>query len=112
MIDEILTAAGVKHRQARFPKPPAETYAVFFDDIDRDGADRVTPSTGGRLPGYYHHTVTIEVYEPTPDDKTESAIEAELDARGLPWSKEDRYWLQDVQRYQVLYEFEYTDKTL
>ena len=110
MIDEILTAAGVKHRRARFSKPPAETYAVYFDDIDRDGADRVTPSTWGRLPGVYHHSVSIEVYEPTPDDKTEAAIEAELDARGLLWSKEDRYWLQDVQRYQGLYTFEYTNK--
>lgn len=111
MIEEILTAAGVQHRRARFPKPPAETYAVFFDDIDRDVADRVAHSVGGRLPGIYHHGARIEVYEPTPDDNTEAAIEAELDARGLPWSKEDRYWLQDVQRYQVLYEFTYTSKT-
>lgn len=111
MIDEILTAAGVKHRQARFPKPPAETYAVYFDDKERDGADWLAGSPCGRLPGYYHHDITVEVYEPTPDDKTEAAIEAELDARGLPWSKEDRYWLQDVQRYQVIYEFNYTDKT-
>lgn len=111
MIEEILTAAGVQYRRARFPKPPAETYAVYFDDIDRDGADRVTPSTGGRLPGVYHHAVSIEVYEPAPDDAAEAAVEAELDARGLPWSKEDRYWLQDVQRYQVLYEFTYTSKT-
>lgn len=110
MTEEILTAAGVQHRQARFPKPPAGTYAVFFDDIDRDVADRVTHSVGGRLPGIYHHAVSIEVYEPTPDDNTEAAIEAELDARELPWSKEDRYWMQDVQRYQVLYEFTYTSK--
>jgi hypothetical protein len=41
----------------------------------------------------------------------EAAIEAELDARGLPWTKEDRYWLQDVRRYQVLYEFTYTNKS-
>ena len=110
MIKEILTAAGVKHRQARFPKPPAETYAVYFDDIDTDGADPVTPSTKAGLPRIYQHTTRVEVYEPNPDDKTEAAIEAELDARGIPWSKEDRYWLQEVQRYQVLYEFEITTK--
>ena len=111
MVNEILTAAGVQHRRGRFTSPPAGTYAVCFDGIARDGADPVIPDTSAGLPGVYHHDVRVEVYEPKPDDKTEAAIEAELNARGLPWSKEDRYWLQDVQRYQVLYEFSYTDKT-
>jgi hypothetical protein len=110
MIKNILTAAGVKHRQARFMKPPAETYAVYFDNVTGDGADRVTPPTGGRLPGIFHHDVTVELYEPTPDDATEAAIEAALASQGLTWSKQDRYWLQDVQRYQVIYELAYTTK--
>lgn len=109
MIKELLTAAGIQHRQGRFPSPPADTYAVWFDDIEVESADRVTSATG--LPRIYHHTVRVELYEPKPDDEAELAFEAELDAQGLPWSKEDRYWLQDVQRYQVLYEFEYTSKT-
>lgn len=111
MINNILTAAGVQHRRGRFPNPPPDTYAVYFDDVVRDGADPVTPSASTELPGVRQHTVRVEVYEPKPDDKTEAAIEAELNTRGLPWSKEDRYWLQDVQRYQVLYEFSYNDKT-
>lgn len=110
IIEEILTDAGVLHRQGRFPKPPAETYAVYFDDVEVDAADRVPLPVGLRLPRIYHHSGRVEVYEPTPDDKTEAAIEAEFDARGIPWSKEDRYWLQDVQRYQVLYNCNYTDK--
>lgn len=110
MIKEILTAAGVLHRRARFPKPPDDTYAVFFDDVAKDGADPVTPRKGERLPGVYQHSGRIELYEPRPDDKKEAALEAELDARGLDWSKEDRYWLQDVQRYQVIYEFSYYTK--
>lgn len=111
MIKEILTAAGVQHRQGRFPKPPAGTYAVYFDDVTSDGADRVTPSAGARLPKIYHHDASIELYEPKPDPDTEEAIEAELDAYGLDYQKEDRYWLQDVQLYQVLYTFSYTSKT-
>lgn len=110
MIKEILTAAGVLHRRARFPKPPDDTYAVFFDDVERNGADPVTPLNGGLLPGVYQHSGRIELYEPKPDDEKEAAIEVELDAQGLDWSKEDRYWLQDVQRYQVLYEFTYYTK--
>lgn len=107
MIKTILTAAGVKHARARFLRMPAETHAVYFDDIEVETADRV-PSVGA--PRIYHHDVTVEVYEPTPDDATEAAIEAELDARAIPWSKQDRYWLKDSQRYQVVYEFSYTSK--
>lgn len=111
MLKDILNAAGVKNRQGRYMPPiPTESYAVYFDDVERDGADPVTPGSSTGLPGIYHHTGRIELYEPRPDDKTEAAIEAEFDARGLPWSKEDRYWLQDVQRYQVLYEIDYTSK--
>lgn len=110
MIKDILAAAGVNHRQGRFTSPPADTYAVYFDDISTDGADRVRLDTPGKLPRIYQHDVRIELYESKSDDEAEAAIEAELDTRGLAWSKEDRYWLQDVQRYQVLYEFTYTEK--
>jgi hypothetical protein len=110
MVKEILTAAGVKHRKARFTEPPAETYAIYFDDIEVDAADPVTPLTEEGLPRVQHHDVTVEVYEPHPDDDTEQAIEAALNARGISWTKEDREWLQDVQRYQVLYTFNYITK--
>ena len=108
MIDEILTAAGVLYQPSRFLRMPDETHAVYFDSITVDGADAVTASAG--LPRIYTHDVTVEVYEPKPDDKTEAAIEAELDARGISWTKQDRYWLQDVQRYQVIYEYTITNK--
>ena len=110
MIKEILTAAGVNHRQGRYTSPPAGTYAVYFDNVDKDGADRVTPDTSAGLPYVKHHDATIELYEERPDPATETAVEAELDARGLDYHKEDRYWLQDVQRYQVVYEFNYITK--
>lgn len=108
MIKKILAAAGVLHRQGRFPKPPAETYAVFFDDVEIDGPDPI-PSVAA-LPRIYTHSVSVEVYEPRPDNATETAIEAALNAHGVAWAKEDRYWLQDVQRYQVIYTFNYTEK--
>jgi hypothetical protein len=110
MIESILTAAGIKHRRGRFPSPPVGTYAVYFDDVSADGADPVSLDAPGELPRIYHHDARVELYEPKPDDAAEAAIEAELDTRGIPWTKEDRYWLQDVQRYQVLYDFSYTTK--
>ena len=102
MINEILTAAGVKYRHTRFLKPPAETYAVYMDDQDTDGPDGIN--------AIITHDYTVEVYEPTPDDATEAAIEDALNRAGLRWTKQDRYWLQEVQRYQVIYEFTYIEK--
>lgn len=114
MINDILTAVGVEginYRRARFSRPPEGNYAVYHDDIDVEAPDPVTPPTQEGLPRIYHHTVTVELYESKPDDAVEAAIEAELDARGIPWAKEDRYWLQDAQRYQVIYEFSYITKS-
>lgn len=102
MINEILSATGVPFRRSRFLQPPAETYAVYMDDVTTDGPDGMNM--------IFTHDVTVEVYEPKPDDETEEAIEAELNARGIRWTKQDRYWLQDVQRYQVIYEFSYIIK--
>ena len=102
MINTILNAAGVPFRRSRFLKPPAGTYAVYMDDVTTDGPDGMN-----RI---FNHDVTVEVYEANPDDKTEAAIEAALDAQGLHYTKQDRYWLQEEQRYQVIYEFSYIIK--
>lgn len=102
MTETILNAAGVPFRRSRFLKPPAGTYAVYMDDVETDGPDGIN-----RI---FNHDVTVEVYEAKPDDKTEAAIEAALDAQGLHYTKQDRYWLQDEQRYQVIYEFSYIIK--
>lgn len=110
MIKDILTAAGVEHEQGRFLRIPDGTHAIYFDDIEVITADRVEPPVPGGAPRIHEHNVTVEVYEPAPDNATEAAIEAELNARGLEWAKQDRYWLKDLQRYQVIYEFSYTSK--
>lgn len=102
MIEKILTASGVTFRRSHFVRPPAETYAVYLDDKTTDGPDGIN--------AIIHHDVTVEVYEPKADDATEAAIEAAIDAQGLQWTKQDRYWLSDENRYQVIYEFTYTEK--
>lgn len=107
MIKDILTAAGVEFAQGRFITMPKGTHAVYFDDVETETAD---PVASEGMPRIHHHSITVELYEPAPDDAAESAIEAELDARGFPWSKQDRYWLKDLQRYQVIYEFTYHTK--
>ena len=102
MIDTILTAAGIPFRRSRFLRPPATTYAVYLDDVETDGPD------GLNL--IYKHDVTVELYEAKPDDAAEAAIEEAINSQGLTWTKEDRYWMDDVQRYQVLYNFNYIEK--
>ena len=102
MVNEILTAAGLKYRRTRFPSPPAGTYAVYMDDVTTDG-----PDGKARI---FTHSITVEVYEPKPDDGAETALEAAITAAGLQWTKQDRYWLDTEQLYQVVYEFEYIEK--
>lgn len=102
MIKTILDAAGVPGRESRFIKPPAGTYAVYMDDVETDGPDGMN-----RI---FTHNITLEVYEAKPDDETEAAIEGALDAQGLHYTKQSRYWLQTEQRYQVIYEFSYIIK--
>lgn len=102
MLNEILNTAGIPHKESRFPDPPPVTYAVTFDDVDADGPD-----------GYnmvLTHNYTVELYEPSADKAAEAAIEAALDAKGLHYTKQSRYWLSDIQRYQVIYEFNHTEK--
>lgn len=110
MVNEILTATGIKHAHGRFLRLPETTCAVYFDNVEISAADRVTPPTPAGVPRICTHHITVELYEPAPDDPSEAKLEAALDAQGLEWTKEDRYWLPDVQRYQVLYEFSYIIK--
>lgn len=102
MVNTILKTAGVTYRQTRFQQPPRGTYAVYMDDVTTDGPDGLNLIKT--------HDITVELYEPTPDDATEEALEAAMDAAGVRWTKQDRLWLQDVQRYQTIYEFTYYTK--
>ncbi len=103
MVTKILNKANVKHRESRYTaKPLPETYAVWFDDREAGGADGVNVQI--------EHNYTIELYESKPDPVTEAAIEKALDEAGLEWSSQARYWIQEEQRYQVIYEFNYIEK--
>lgn len=106
MIKNILKAAGFieneTFRKSRFISPPAGSYAVYMDDISTDGPDGEN--------AIKTHDYTVELYEPTPDDAIEQALENAIDEAGLRWTKQDRYWLQDEQLYQVIYEFTHIEK--
>lgn len=107
MVHDILTAAGLTlnetYRKTRFPSPPSDkSYVVYMEDIDAEGADLRAC--------IFTHMVTVELYEPYPDDNTERAIEAALNKYVPEWTKQDRIWIESEQLYQVVYEFDYITK--
>lgn len=102
MVTDILTASGIPYRRGRFMGKQPEAYAVYLDDVTTDGPD-------GR-PRIYAHNITVELYTTGPNDAAEAALEAAITEAGLQWTKQDRYWLQTEQQYQVIYEFTYYEK--
>lgn len=104
MINKIAQAAGLKLRKTRHQKPPSETYGVYMDAVVAGGADGENCLRT--------HNYTLEVYAPTAEaaDVAENAIEDALDERGIPWTKQGRYWLADEQKYQEIYEFTHIEK--
>lgn len=102
MVDKILNATGIPYKESRYLKPPTTTYAVYMDAITRRGADNLNMIT--------QHDVTIELYEYEKDPESEALLESQFDALGIEYYKESRYWIQEEQLYQVVYEFSFTEK--
>lgn len=102
MVNKILTATGLPYRESRFLTPPKTTYAVYNDSIERRGGDNINLLS--------QHDITIELYEYKPDSEAEKALEAQLDINGLEYAKESRFWIQQEQIYQVVYDFSYYEK--
>lgn len=106
MIDQILVGAGFvlnkTYREARFIRAPKEPYVVYNDAIRRYGADDVNLLNV--------HDVTFEMYQYAPDPNAERRIEAQFDALGIEYDKQPRYFIDEEQLYQVIYEFTYREK--
>lgn len=102
MVNKILTATGLPYKESRFLKPPSKTYAIFNDSINRRGGDSINLIS--------QHDVTVELYEYAPDPKAEKALENQLDLYGIEYDKASRYWIQEEQIYQVVYDFSYYEK--
>lgn len=104
MLIDILEAAAIPSKAARFPDPPA-VHAVYFDSVVADG-----PDEGARR--VFTHDCTVELYAPTIK-KGNSALQQlakELDARGISYTTQGWYWLDTIQRYQEVIEFTHIEK--
>lgn len=111
MIEEIMAEAGIPYREGFYPRLPDDaTCAVYVDDCETDGPDRIDAQMAAAMPCIYRHNVHIEVYEAKRDAAAEAALEASIRARGLDYKKQGREWLSDVQRYLINYEISYAVK--
>lgn len=106
MVKQILTDAGfvegITFKETRFLSPPKTTYTIFMDSFTKRGADCLNLIT--------EHDYTIELYSYAQDPEAESRIEAILDQYGIDFSKDNRYWINDEQLYQVVYTFNFIEK--
>lgn len=102
MVNTILQPTGIPFKESRFLTPPSTTYAVYMDAVERRGGDSINLLS--------QHDITLEVYEYSKDPEVEKAIEDRLDELGIEYSKTPRYWIQEEQLYQVVYDFTYYEK--
>lgn len=102
MVKEILDAAGIEYAETSFRQPPKNTYAVYLDNVEVRGADDINLLE--------EHSVTVELYEYSKDPEAERRFEKALDDFAIPYTKQARYWLQEEQLYQVVYDFDYINK--
>lgn len=110
MVNKILDASGLSYKEARYPDPPTETHAIYFDSVTKAGPDPVARTGTNGVPCVFTHDIMVELYATVIDRTAESALEAALDAEGLEYTKQGWYWLSNIQRYQNIYEFSYTEK--
>lgn len=102
MLNDILDATGIPYKETRFIQPPKTTYAVYNDTYAARGCDFKN--------WLREHDITVELYEYKPDNDAEQTIENQLDARGIEYTKQERYFIDSEQLYQVIYEFSYVEK--
>ena len=102
MINEILKPTGLPYKESRFLKPPTKSYVVYNDSIDRRGGDNINLVS--------QHNITLELDEYEKDLEAEKAIEDSLDANGIEYEKQSRYWIAEEKIYQVVYDFTYIQK--
>lgn len=107
LLDDVLAEleeAGVPSKETRFVSPPTSGPYAFWDDaIEAGGADCANTLRT--------HTALVTVVE-HPDDETDAraALEAALDARAQPWSREMRSWVDDLKVYTTDYSFTFYEK--
>lgn len=107
MIKTILNLAGFieneTFKETRFLKPPKSTYAIYLDSYEVIGSDDKNYAKA--------HDSTIELYSYKCDPVSEKRLENAFDYHGIKYHKGERTWLESEQLYEVVYDFEFLEKT-
>ena len=106
MVEKILSYAGFvkdeSFRECRFLISPKSTFATYGDEFECRGSDCMNLIRD--------HSYTIELYADTPDPESERRIAEAFNHFKIQFHKQDRFWIQDEQLYQVIYTFDYVEK--
>lgn len=98
-----LKEAGITNRPVVFRKVPSTTFAVTFDSVDNINSSDLENDVRT-------HSITVELYEHSPDATSRPAFESAMDSRGIKWERSDTTWLVDEQLYETIYTFDYYEK--
>lgn len=102
MVVKILTELGIPFKKTLFRKAPKTTYAVYHEPFTRRGGDNIN------LIKAFEYS--IELYSYAPDPQTEKDLEDLFDKYGIEYEKQECFWIESEQLYQVIYDFEYITK--
>lgn len=106
MVKEILTDAGFIEGktfiETRFLQPPRDTFVTYMDTIEATGSD-----DKNRL---IKHDYMLEVYSYKPIKPTLKRLESILNSKGIPFTKQSTFWINEAGLFQTIYEFELFEK--
>ena len=102
-VADLLDKTGLPYAACAFNNPPDETYAVYYEEITRRGADLLNCIT--------EHEVTIEVYAyDFHDEDAVRAVADVLDSRSLEYKRYETTYINSEHLFQTRFEFSFTSK--
>lgn len=102
-VADLLEETGMPYAACAFNNPPSETYAVYYEEITRRGADMLNCIT--------EHEVTIEVYSyDFYDEDAARAVADALDRRALEYKRYETTYINSEHLFQTRFEFSFTSK--
>lgn len=102
-VADLMEKIGLPYAACAFNNPPSETYAVYYEEITRRGADLLNCIT--------EHDVTLEVYSyDFHDEDAVRAVADVLDYHALEYKRYETTYINSEHLFQTRFEFSFTDK--
>ena len=102
-VADLLEKTGLPYAACAFNNPPKETYAVYYEEITRRGADLLNCIT--------EHEVTIEVYAyDFHDERAVRMVADVLDGHALEYKRYETTYINSEHLFQTRFELSFTNK--